>query len=118
MAQRPLRPCNHPGCRELVQYGRCEKHRKQEQSRYNKERGSAWSQGYDADWNKCREAFLGQHPLCEPCRIKGILVPATIAHHKIEVKDGGARLDFENLMATCHACHEEVHGKDRFKRTV
>jgi 5-methylcytosine-specific restriction endonuclease McrA len=53
-------------------------------------------------WTKCRNAFIQAHPKCVGCGQK-----ATVADHKIRVKDGGAKLDWSNLQAMCAKCHNK-----------
>ena len=123
MAYRSKTFCKHPGCANLCKGGYCEEHRAQHEAeleernrRYNRSRGSAASQGYDARWQKARLAYLRQHPICERCEVDGRVTAATLVHHIVELKDGGARLDHDNLMALCNDCHEQIHGPDRWRR--
>jgi 5-methylcytosine-specific restriction protein A len=83
---------------------------------YNKQRGSAASQGYDGAWVKTRNAYIRKHCLCEMCEAEGKIVPAVLVHHKMELKDNGARLDPENLVSLCNQCHEKIHGPKRWER--
>jgi 5-methylcytosine-specific restriction protein A len=53
--------------------------------------------------------YLREHPLCEMCERKGWVVPATMVHHVKPIKQGGAVLDMENLMALCRRCHDKIH---------
>ena len=52
--------------------------------------------------------------LCERCLSRGIYTPAEIVHH-IEplrpdnVTNRNITLSFDNLMAVCRKCHEEIH---------
>ena len=124
MPSKALRFCAWHGCSELVSSERfCNTHKpmheqkeKEKNQRYNQERGSAASQGYDNQWRKVRLAYLRLHPLCEMCEKEGKIVPAGLVHHIKEIKDGGARLDFSNLMALCDECHEKIHGKERWQK--
>ena len=60
LAQRPKRPCNFPGCAALVESGRCEKHSKQIQRQYDKQRGSSSERGYGSRWARYSKWFLSQ----------------------------------------------------------
>jgi 5-methylcytosine-specific restriction protein A len=51
-----------------------------------------------------KAAYLAAHPLCELCRARGWLRPATQADHKLARRAGGAD-DWANLQALCQACH-------------
>ena len=97
MPSAPLRPCNHPGCPELVRNGYCEKHQ---------QAGKVTDKFYlSPTWRKVRARYLRRQPLCELCLAKGISKAADMVDHITEIKDGGARLDFENLQSLCWACH-------------
>ena len=60
MPNKPMRICNSPGCNQLVSSGRCPKHTKQEQRRYDKQRGSAHQRGYTYRWYQYTKWFLSQ----------------------------------------------------------
>lgn len=67
-------------------------------------------------WNNCRTAYMQTvHHLCERCLAKGIIRPADIVHHKIELTPENIgnpliTLDHNNLQAVCRDCHAEIHG--------
>lgn len=59
--------------------------------------------------------------LCERCLAKGIYEPAYIVHHKVHLTEenfGDPELmyGFDNLMAVCIACHNEIHGRAKDMR--
>lgn len=101
MPRRPMRPCSVPGCRELVERGRCDRHAKQVRPR-QQERASAAKRGYDKRWQRLSKWYLDGCPSCQDC---GEL--ATEVHHiiKISVRPD-LRLDEANCMALCRACHQ------------
>ena len=68
-------------------------------------RGSARRRGYDSTWERFRAAYLSDHPLCQDCLTEDKIEPATDVHHIRKLRDGGERLDPQNCMALCHACH-------------
>ncbi|MFA5385939.1 MAG: HNH endonuclease [Eubacteriales bacterium] len=113
MPQRLKRPCTYPGCPELTDGGRCEKHKKQEARRYDEQRGTRQERGYTEDWLKVRRLYLVRHSLCERCEDKGLVVAAEMVHHKQAIRQGGAALDGDNLMSVCRKCHDELHSGDR-----
>jgi 5-methylcytosine-specific restriction protein A len=126
MPSRAARICTHPGCNSLVYdgSGRCEKHKaeheqrqKESKAQFDSKRGSSSERGYDGRWQKARLTYLRHHPLCEKCQENNLITLAVLVHHIIPISDGGDRLNPDNLMALCNKCHEEIHGKDRFKRT-
>ena len=113
MPHKPKKPCAHQGCPELTRGRFCETHAKQEAARYNKyERDPDSSKRYSGAWKQIRNAFLSANPLCEICRSCGILTPATVAHHKIKLSDGGTN-DWANMSALCRECHSRLHAKQR-----
>ena len=67
-------------------------------------------------WNNCRTAYMNSvHHLCERCLSKGIMKPAEIVHHKIEltpenISNPRITLAHKNLQAVCRECHAEIHG--------
>ncbi|MDA8212174.1 MAG: HNH endonuclease [Clostridia bacterium] len=106
MPQKPLRPCNKPGCPNLTQSRYCEQHAKQEARRYEQERGTAHERGYGSRWRRYREHYLRQHPLCAECLKVDKVVPATEVDHKISHK-GDHKLfwDPNNHQSLCKSCH-------------
>lgn len=111
----PLRVCPGAGCTRAVPLGsRCPEHpapprrpwRPTERSReHDRRRGDAASRGYDATWRRLRGAQLKREPLCRRCRDAGYTKPATEVDHIIPLRQGGARLDPENLQSLCRRCH-------------
>lgn len=73
-------------------------------------------------WKACRKAYLHSvNGLCEECQKRGILRPAYIVHHKIELDDDKAKdpeiaLNFDNLEAVCLDCHNRLHYGAEVKR--
>ena len=123
MPSKALRFCSWPGCNELARGAYCDKHqhmadekRAKDKARYSRTRDTTTDRGYDAAWQKCRAAYLAAHPLCEMCKSKGRVVPAELVHHIRPLSEGGKRLDPANLTALCNACHEAIHGPDRWRR--
>lgn len=51
-------------------------------------------------WRTLRNAFIKANPKCIECG-----QPATVADHKVRIKEGGAPLDPNNLQAMCQSCH-------------
>ncbi len=105
----PKHPCSYPGCAVLVDSGksRCDIHRKQEQREYNRGRkDNPFYKLYSSKaWRKVRKVKLVMDPLCERCRMKGLIEPAKEVHHRIEVRDGGDPFDVTGLESLCKPCH-------------
>lgn len=58
MPNKPLRPCSKTGCMELTSERFCVEHKKDEQKRYDKQRGTAAQRGYNYRWQKYSKLFL------------------------------------------------------------
>lgn len=117
MANKPKKPC--PSCKvALVSDGYCDKCQKQMHKKYRRSRGDKREQRFynSAEWKKVRDYKLSINPLCEICYKEGVIKPAEIVHHKIEIKDTknngwSKRLDLGNLQSCCFACHNRIHSK-------
>ena len=108
MAMRPLRPCLHTGCPELVSSGRCDKH-KVDHRECDRHRGSSTERGYGARWQRYRLQFLRANPLCVDC-LPDRITPAKEVHHIVAKRDGG-KDDYDNLMSLCRPCHSRRTSK-------
>ena len=110
--RKPKKPCAYQGCVALTDKRYCEVHQKLEAKRYNKyDRDPATHKRYGSTWKKIRATFLKSNPLCEICKNEHEqFVPATLAHHKKKLTDGGSN-DWSNLMALCTSCHSRLHSK-------
>ena len=103
---RPSRPCRAYRCPcYQVADGYCEEHQHLVRRRGDDDRPAASERGYDRAWHRLRMSFLRRYPLCARCG-----APAEIAHHVHPLRDGGERLDEENLMSLCRRCHAAEHG--------
>lgn len=73
-------------------------------------------------WKTCRAQYLDKsNHLCERCLAKGLYVPARFVHHKIHLngsnyRDPKVSLNFDNLLAVCHECHNEIHFRKNERR--
>lgn len=117
------RPCRI--CRKLTmnKSGYCKEHEhiaiereQRHKARHDLRRGTPSRRGYDSTWVKVRKTYLLQHPLCEECEKHGRVMPAAEVHHIVALRDGGARLDPDNLMAVCRACHQKFTQEEIFNR--
>src|SRR5690606_26275858 len=99
-----MTPCAYPGCPIPTRDRYCPEHAKLVERRYDRERGSAASRGYDARWRRVRRMVLAEEPLCRRCKAQGRVTPATQVHHI----DGDVRnLRRENLEPLCASCHSK-----------
>ena len=62
-------------------------------------------------WRRLRDIKLDDKPLCELCQVQGLIVAATIVHHKHAIRSGGELFpdDLDQLQSLCQACHQEQH---------
>ena len=109
---KPKHPCSFPRCPELAQAGEqyCDRHKKQEQKQYDKQRGTAAQRGYGSRWKKYRRWYLQRYPLCvnyDECHNV-----ATVVDHIKPVSKGGAFYDPENHQAMCTPCHDSKTARE------
>lgn len=107
MANKPLRPCRHPGCCILVPGGYCARHRPKDRNQRSAE-AKLWRRLYQTKlWLEVlRPQQLLREPFCRACAKRGLRTPATDVDH-IEPHKGDLRRfsDPENLQSLCHSCH-------------
>ena len=106
MPDAPVRLC---ACGRYVQGGRCPACR-----RAPRLRGGPRARGYDRRWERLRDQYRAQHPLCELCLARGLYVPMRDVDHKIPFRslDDPRRLDSDNLQSLCAACHKQKTDED------
>lgn len=109
MPTKPMHLCSSPGCPNLTRDRFCPEHTKQEQQRYDKQRGNFRQRGYTTQWDKVRLIKLRRDPLCERCQKQGRIEPAKLVHHIQSLSKGGALLEMANLMSLCVKCHDAIH---------
>lgn len=112
-----------PRCRKQMPYGKvyCEAcselniRSKKRAREYNRSRDKRYSNFYhSAEWKRLCAAKLADCDYqCEICKSKGIIKIAEDIHHKIPIKqDWNKRLDYDNLLAVCVACHRRIEPKN------
>jgi 5-methylcytosine-specific restriction endonuclease McrA len=57
-----------------------------------------------------RDKYAAEHPFCEHCYERGVLVSTEEMHHKKPLGEGGTH-DRSNLIALCKSCHSQIHAK-------
>ncbi len=104
MAQKPLRPCNHAGCRELTREGWCPKHK----PKYKRGESKQWHWMYSLPvWERLRGDQLLREPWCAECAKRGERVRATVADHIVPHRgDMKCFTDPDNLQSLCKRCHD------------
>jgi 5-methylcytosine-specific restriction endonuclease McrA len=62
---------------------------------------------------KVRAAYLAENPYCQDCSTMfGRPVPAKEVHHLVpQIDRPDLVFEWDNLIALCHACHNNRHGK-------
>lgn len=112
MALKPLRPCRHPGCRELTRDGYCPKHKPKRAAR----RASAeWHGWYSLRvWtDDLRPAQLLREPWCRECARRGIRTRATVVDHvRPHRGDWALFTDRDNLQSLCETCHNRKTARE------
>lgn len=107
--------CNYPTCSEKTprRIPYCPQHTNESYLRnkiYDKTKRNEKTKRFykSKEWKRLRESFLiEKHYLCESC-----FQPANTVHHIVEVsEDWSKRLDRDNLMSVCAACHNKIHKK-------
>ena len=109
-------------CREYIELPEryCVKHKGYADKTYNREvrhnkDNVRYARFYaSTTWRKARRNKLAEQPLCEECLRQRHITPATIVHHKIELKDDWEkRLSPENLESICQDCHNKKHKRHK-----
>lgn len=49
-----------------------------------------------------------EHPFCEQCNERGVLVPTEAIYQKLSLSEGDIH-DRSNLIALCKSCHSRTH---------
>lgn len=83
--------------------------RKTREQRYNASRPARHGFYSTPEWRRLRDWYRARHPLCEECQRQGRVTAAELVHHRVEISEGGAPLDPENLESLCWSCHSKVH---------
>ena len=79
---------------------------------------------HSAAWQKCRAAYIAYvGGLCERCKMKGIIKPGYIVHHKEyitldNINDPSILLNHDNLEYLCFDCHQREHFPKQRRFTV
>jgi 5-methylcytosine-specific restriction endonuclease McrA len=109
----PIRLCVEPRCPSpATARGRCDEHRKAlERERSRDRRATAHKRFYDTKrWKLTARHYRFHNPLCEYEVEDGKQCGQIAAHvhHIVDIADGGALYDPENLMAVCKPHHSRI----------
>lgn len=105
MANKPLRPCRHPGCTALVSDGYCDLHRPKDR---RSAAAKSWHWMYlTPEWTEdLRPGQLLREPFCRECARHGARTRATeVDHIQPHRGDWTVFTDRSNLQSLCHSCH-------------
>lgn len=118
--------CTFGGCNKIVDHAddgtspRCDKHKTKERNTTTR---TAKIISYNADsfyntyaWKKVRSIKRKLNPMCEHCERYGVAKDAELVDHIVEIEDGGAPLDMDNLQSLCHQCHNIKTAEEKRKR--
>jgi|SRR5688572_8187416 len=119
----PSRVCSQPGCPDLAipAQAHCGKH--------TPERGAHHKIYGTKRWRLFRLSILKQRRWCERCLPQGKLKSpiagctetttglSNHVHHKIDLADGGAPFDPNNVEALSHSCHSRETAARRLRKT-
>ncbi len=73
----------------------------------------ATARGYSYKWQKARERFLSEHPLCCYCERTGRTTAASVVDHKIPHRgDHSLFWDESNWQPLCKPCHDSAKAKE------
>lgn len=115
MANKPLRPCLHPGCPALVRDGWCDRHRPPK--RVSRRRVSAaWHDWYSRRiWTqRLRPAQLLREPFCRVCAAQGLRTRATVVDHIAPHRgDWALFVDEGNLQSLCKRHHDAKTAREQ-----
>ena len=75
-------------------------------------RGKTAERGYDHRWKALSAKKRKLDPLCEECLKHEVVRPAEHVHHIKPISTHpDLRLDWNNLISVCVACHEKLEGQ-------
>ncbi|MFM5339410.1 HNH endonuclease signature motif containing protein [Aeromonas veronii] len=114
-----LYKCNYPGCKEIVQNNtRCEQHAiNTTPIKMSGTQSTTVNQAFynSKAWRALRHYYITKNPLCEHCLKEGVIVPAHVVDHIIEINDDDSKkLDVNNLQSLCGS----HHGKKTYQRAL
>ena len=119
MASRPSKLCAYPLCGNLTDETYCPLHKKAKAAQqvqrnriYDATRDKKLVAFYNSkEWIVVRHmALVRDNYLCQVCLESDRLTPATMVHHIIGIRDDWEkRLDIDNLVSVCDACHNKLH---------
>lgn len=122
---KPMKQCNHAGCRQLVPYDvrYCDKHQHTTNAEtyhkrmYGEHEGRYQHFYKSSQWRKLSRRFLENNPICVQCYQEGVIRKADVVDHVVELRDDWSRrLDESNLQPLCYRHHNIKSRKVREQR--
>lgn len=111
MPKLPKKPCGYPNCPNLTDGRYCKEHELLVNRKYEKYgRDPNVHRRYGRAWKRIRDKYVSEHPFCEMCFEKGMIVPTREVHHKRPLSEGGTH-ERSNLIALCKSCHAKIHAE-------
>lgn len=96
--------CSYPGCRQIVQGGRCNEHRRPAPEERPKVRDPFLD---TRAWRDLSTLVAAKDPLCANCKRRGLVVIGTQRDHIVPRKERPdlalVESNIENLCDRCHA---------------
>lgn len=68
---------------------------------------------HSSRWTRLSRQFRESHPVCERCRLNGVIVPATVVDHIIPAELCANPFDISNLQALCERCNLSKAAEDK-----
>ena len=115
--QKPLRKCNHPGCRMLTSEGYCPAHK----PKAVRKESAAWHYLYTDPryhWAERRTDQLIREPFCRECARMGQRVRATDVDHIEPHRGDVVKFMTGNLQSLCHSHHSRKTRQEMNQRTA
>ena len=125
MPNKMLKQCRVPRCPGLTREKYCDKHAHLEaklKAEANKHYDKVFRDQdakafyHSPQWKKVRAIKMNRNPFCEICSANNRYARAEIVDHIVEIRDGGAALNIDNLQSLCRTCHNQKTAKERIKR--
>lgn len=113
MANKPLRPCRHPGCPALTRDRWCPAHKPKQAPRRE---SAAWHHWYSLTiWtDELRPNQLLREPFCRECARRGIRTWATVVDHVKPFRGNWTLfLDPANHQSLCKHCHDQKTAREQ-----
>ena len=86
-----------------------ERRERNRESDARRRQAKPWRAWYGtARWQAKRSAQLRAEPLCQRCKDKGLVVPATVAHHATRHNGDAQLFWFGKLASSCAPCHDAI----------